>query len=107
MNYENWLQLMKFPEEWTTWELLPNELKEIQLSGYEPGHEEASEHDRHGAFQWWLKHDPSPEILIKLARLTWLDPDSKMGGSVRKAINQCYASNEQVVQALETPYVRP
>ena len=107
MNYENWLHLMKFPEEWTTWNLLPAELRELQISGYEPGHEEASEHDRHGAFQWWLQRDPSPETLILLAQLSWLDPDQKMGGGVRKTISKHPAYNLSVEQALVTPYARP
>jgi hypothetical protein len=107
MNHEHWLKFMKFPEEWASWDLLPRELQELQSDRYELGQEHASEHDRHGAFQWWLKRDPSPEILVKLARLTWLDPDPKMSDYVRKSIGSLATCNALVQKALITPYVRP
>ena len=106
MNHVAWLELMQFPPEWLAWHLLPEELAAIQLAGYEPGHEDASEHDRHGAFQWWLKSDPEPEVLIQLAKLSWLDPDAPMGGYVRKCIGEMPSCNSEVRDALNAPYQR-
>jgi hypothetical protein len=60
MTHTDWLNMMRFPPEWTEWGLIPDALAAIQLAGYAPGHENASEHDRHGAFQWWLERAPSP-----------------------------------------------
>jgi len=95
---------MKFPKQWSEWELLPDELKAIQLNGYESGHENAPEHDRHGAFQWWLKRDVPKVTVIRLAHLTWLDPDPLMGGYVRECMAKKFAEDEDIQNAILTPY---
>ena len=87
-----------------SWNLLPAELLAISTQGYALGHEEASEHDRHGAFQWWLRRDPSKDVLLKLARLTWLDPDPPMAQYVRECISQAEACDDDVRRALSEPY---
>jgi len=79
---------MLFPKEWVEWDMLPDELMEIQIKGYEPGHEDASEHDRNGAFHWWLKRNPTKEQLTKLLKLTYLDPDPLMGKDIRSYIRK-------------------
>lgn len=96
MTHNEWLELMQFPAQWVQWGLIPDELAVLQLSGYQPGHESASEHDRHGAFQWWLKQSPPKETLIQLARLSWLDPDQLMGASVRDCILKQNGTDEEV-----------
>ncbi len=106
MTHSDWLKLMQFPPEWTAWNLIPSELATMQLSGYEPGHEGASEHDRHGAFQWWLKQHPRPEVLVQLARLSWLDPDQPMAQYVRECIAKQSGKNAEVGNALATSYQR-
>jgi len=100
MTRSEWLALMKFPTEWSEWELLPEELLAAQIQGYEPGHENATEHDRHGAFQWWLKREPPEAVLVQLAQLSWLDPDPSMGGYVRECIAKARAFSPAVAQAL-------
>src|SRR5262245_13112389 len=95
---------MGFPPQWLSWGLLPSELATIQLDGYAPGHEDAAEHDRNGAFQWWLWQEPPKEILLKLARLTWLDPDPLMAEYVRQSIAKAKACDEDVQRALVEPY---
>ena len=82
------VQLMKFPKEWVEWNMLPDELIEIQIKGYKPGHENGSEHNRNGAFHWWLKNNPSKEQLVKLVKLTYLEPDRLMGEDVRSYIRK-------------------
>jgi len=91
MTKEGFFVLVKFPKEWKLWDMYPESLAEIQVAGYEPGHEDASEHDRCGAFHWWLKNDPSEEKLVKLMRLAYLDPDRSMGADIRHYI--CKAKN--------------
>ena len=95
---------MQFPPEWVDWGLIPPELAELQLSRYEPGHEQGSEHDRHGAFQWWLNRNPSEAVLIQLARLTWLDPDEPMGAYVRECIAAIGGPSPELAAALKEPY---
>jgi len=106
MKHVDWLKLMQFPPEWLGWQLIPTELAAIQLAGYDPEHEGAPEHDRHGAFQWWLKRNPSPETLVQLARLSWLDPDQPMALYVRECITKQPGCNTEVTDALSIPYRR-
>lgn len=86
MTKEEFLQLMRFPAEWLSMGMYPDELFQRQLSGYEPCHEEGSEHDRNGAFHWWLKRNPTTDELEKLLRLAALDPDPLLGNDVRRYI---------------------
>jgi len=88
MNKTEFLLLMKFPIEWELWGLYPDELFEAQLALYCVGDEAGSEHDRNGAFHWWLKRGPSLDILDKLALLADKDPDQVMAKDVRKYILQ-------------------
>ena len=97
---------MQFPPEWMEWNLIPPELAALQLSGYEPGHEDAPEHDRHGAFQWLLKQQPGVEVLVQLARLSWLDSDQLMAKYVRECIANQSGNNAEVGSALASPYQR-
>ena len=106
MKHSDWLKLMQFPPEWTAWDLIPPELVALQLSGYEPGHEDASEHDRHGAFQWWLMRHPVAEVLVQLARLSWVDPDQLMAHDVRNCIARQSGDDIEVGEALAIPYRR-
>lgn len=106
MTYAEWLKLMQFPVEWQEWGLLPSELQAEQLARYEPGHESAPEHDRHGAFQWWLRGNPGPEVLAKLARLSWLDPDPTMAAYVRESIARHTQCSQAVLDLLAIPYAR-
>ena len=103
MTHAEWLRLMGFPSEWTAWDMIPDELAECQLNGYEPGHEDASEHDRHGAFQWWLEREPDADVLAKLARLSWLDPDPLLARSVRQSIATQSHCGDIVRAALRAP----
>ena len=88
--------LMKFPLEWISWGMYPDELFEWQISGYRPGHEDGSEHDRNGAFHWWLRRSPTQDELDKLLRLAALDPDQLLGNDVRKYIRQALNFNEKL-----------
>jgi hypothetical protein len=104
MTHQEWVKRMGFPSQWVSWGLLPDELVAIQLAGYAPGHEDAPEHDRHGALQWWLRQEPPKDILLKLARLTWLDPDPPMAQYVRECIARARDCDEDVQRALVEPY---
>lgn len=85
------LRLMKFPIEWDSMGMYPDELFQWQSSLYEPGHEAGSEHDRNGAFHWWLKRSPTKDVLEKLLRLAALDPDSLLGNDLRQYIRKADA----------------
>ena len=86
MKLQSYLELMSFPREWTEWNMVPLELIAEQMKSYELGMENASEHDRHGAFAWWLRQELDAAQLVQLVQLSWLDPDEHLGSFVREAI---------------------
>lgn len=86
MTKKEFLHLMNFPPEWESWGLCPDELFQGQLGMYRPGDERGSEHDRNGAFHWWLKRSPSKAILEKLLLLADKDSDPVMAGDIRQRI---------------------
>jgi hypothetical protein len=96
MTKSEFLNLMRFPGEWVSLGMYPDELFQWQLSGYEPGHENGAEHDRNGAFHWWLRRQPSKTELENLVRLAALDPDPLLGEDLRQYIRKAAAFDEQV-----------
>ena len=68
---EKYLRFMHYPKEWQEWNMLPDKDYLIELILlYEPGNENASEHDRNGVFHWWLRQEPEEDTLLKLTKLT-------------------------------------
>lgn len=96
MNKSDFLSLMKFPKEWSSLNMYPDELFQWQMSGYQPGHESGAEHDRNGAFHWWLRREPSKIELENLLRLAALDPDTLLGDDLRKYFRKASAYDEQL-----------
>jgi hypothetical protein len=95
-----YLKLMQFPSAWEAWGMYPDELFETQVSRHEPGHEAASEHDRNGAFHWWLRRSPNRKQLESLLRLAILDPDPLLGADIRAHIHKAAAFDDSLA-ALE------
>ena len=88
MTKTEFLELMRFPTEWLEFGMYPDALFEWQIGGYEPGHENGAEHDRNGAFHWWLKKQPSKSELQLLIRLAAIDPDPFIGEDICRYIQQ-------------------
>lgn len=88
MNKSEFLKLMNFPKEWVEWDMYPDELAEIQMKDYKKGNEDSSEHDRFGAFNWWIAYADNEEQLIKLFKLSILEPDKLMADSVRQRMKK-------------------
>jgi hypothetical protein len=97
MTREKYLRLMKFPKEWETFNLMPEDLLDQLIGMYVPGHEDSSEHDRNGVFHWWLKQSPDKEVLMKLVNLSFLDPDQIMAKDVRGHILRSTHADEDVI----------
>ncbi len=87
MDMARYLRLMEFHPKWQEYDLLPSELIDQLIASYEPGMENASEHERNSFFHWWLKRNPSRELLGQLWELSELDPDQLMAGDVRRPIS--------------------
>ena len=71
-------------------------LFERQIDGYEPGHENGAEHDRNGAFHWWLKRQPSKSELQLLIRLAAIDPDPFIREDICRYIQQSPLFNREI-----------
>ena len=84
MTKNEFIKLMQYPREWVEWDLLPDELINGQVTEYQSGSERAAERYRNEAFHFWLRTRPSKDILLKLIRLSYLDPDPLMSYCLRK-----------------------
>jgi len=96
MTKKEFLTLMRFPAEWDTLGMYPDDLFAWQLSGYVPGHEQGAEHDRNGAFHWWLRRHPNKSQLLNLVRLAALDPDQALGNDVRQYVYKAKCFDAEV-----------
>ncbi len=102
MTLDDYLRLMHFPPEWQEFGMLPSSAWISEAIGtYEPGNENASEHDRNGAFHYWLKQCPSKEQLRILVRLSFLDPDQVMADDVRRYIAEAGTCDDEIRRFLE------
>ncbi len=97
---KEFLDLMGFPKEWLEWDMYPDELFQGQLGVYEPHHKN-DEHYRYGAFHYWLKRNPSRDILLKLAKLSWLDSYQIMAADARNYISKAENTDGTVLKAIE------
>ena len=102
MTKDAFIKLMQYPREWLEWNMLPDELIDDQLSEYKPGSEQAAERYRNAAFHFWLQRKPSKDILIKLIKLSYLDPNPLTSYVLRKEhiANAENADDADVAQAL-------
>jgi hypothetical protein len=96
MTKAEFLALMRFPTEWETLGMYPDDLFSWQRAGYVPGHEQGAEHDRNGAFHWWLRRQPSKHQLTNLVRLAALDPDPMLANDLRQYIYRSKSFDHEV-----------
>lgn len=96
VDIDGYLSVAGFHERWREYGLLPAELIDQLRATFQPGMEEASEHDRNGVFHWWLKRNPSKDVLMKLVELSFLDDDQIMAVDVRAHIARCSSCDPEV-----------
>ena len=101
MTRNEFIKLMQYPREWLEGDMLPDELIDLQMVQYQPGGEQAAERYRNAAFHFWLRKRPGKEILLKLIKLSYLDPDPLSSYAFRKDyIANADNADEEVAQAL-------
>ncbi len=102
MTKNEFIKLMRYPREWLVWDMLPDELINRQLAEYAHSSEQAAKRYRNAAFHFWLLKTPGKEILLKLIKLSYLDPDPLMSYVLRKEhiAHAENADDEEVAQAL-------
>lgn len=87
MKTEDYLELMRFPKEWRGLGMVPDEeYISNHIFHLKPGMEHTPEHARHEAFHYWLAREASTDQLERLTKLSFLDPDTEMGESIRAEI---------------------
>lgn len=101
MTQNEFIKVMQYPREWVEWDMLPDELINGQMAACQAIGEGAPERYRNGAFHFWLRKKPSKDILLKLIRLSYLDPDPLMSYCLRKDhIAKADNVDEEVAQVL-------
>lgn len=101
MTRNQFIQMMQYPREWLEWDMLPDELIDAQMAEYQLGSEHDSGRFRNAAFHFWLRKRPGKEVLLKLIKLSYLDPDPLSSYAFRKeCITNAENSDEEVAQAL-------
>ena len=101
MTRNEFIQLMQYPREWREWSMLPDALLDAQMAEYQPGSEQNAGRYRNAAFHFWLQQRPGKAILMKLIRLSYLDPDPLASYAFRKEhIANAENLDEEVAQAL-------
>lgn len=100
MSRAEYLEKMCFSPKWSEYGLIPDTYIDQLRAMYEPGMENASEHDRNGLFHWWLKRSPSKEVLIQLVHLSYLDADQLMAEDVRSYIVRSVNYDKDVAERI-------
>ncbi len=81
-------ELLHFPKEWLEWQMYPDEMFLTHRREFQPGDEAGSENNRNRTFHYWLSSELTEEQLIKLVKLSHLDPDPLMADNVRNHIKK-------------------
>ena len=101
MTRNEFIQLMQYPREWREWDMLPDKLLDAQMAEYQPGNEQNAGRYRNAAFHFWLQQRPGKAILLKLIRLSYLDPDPLASYAFRtEHLAHVENADEDVAQAL-------
>lgn len=101
MKISRYVEMMEFPTEWISMDMLPRRFVRQQIDSYSAGDEESAEHDRNGAFHWWLKQNPEKEVLLKLFKLSLVDPDQIMAADVRRYIAKSKHADSEIIGLIE------
>jgi len=79
MRVDEYFELMSFSPDWKTLDMLPpSDFVQVLIDTYEPGMENASEHDRNGCFHYWLQRELTEIQLTNLKHLAKHDPDKAL-----------------------------
>jgi hypothetical protein len=94
-------ELLEFPKEWLEWEMYPDEVFVEHRKQFLPGNESDSENERNEAFHYWLSRELTEDQLLKLVKLSQLDPDPLMAKEIQKHIEQHKNYTPKVNQLLQ------
>jgi len=94
-------EILHFPKEWLEWKMYPDEKFLAHRKLFQPGNESDSENERNETFHHWLSRELTEDQLLKLTRLSHLDPDPSMAEDIRRHINKHKNCTPKVKQLLQ------
>jgi hypothetical protein len=94
-------EVLHFPNEWLKWKMYPDSLFLEHRKQFQPGNESDSENERNEAFHHWLSRELTEDQLLKLVKLSQLDPDPNMAEDIRGHIRKHKNCTPKVKQLLQ------
>ena len=94
-------EILHFPKEWLEWKMYPQEMFLEHRKLFQPGNESDSENERNETFHHWLSRELTEDQLLRLIKLSQLDPDPTMSSNVRDHINKHKNCTPKVKKLLE------
>jgi hypothetical protein len=94
-------EILHFPKEWLEWKMYPESIFFAHRKQFQPGNESDSENERNETFHHWLSKELTEDQLLKLVKLSHLDPDPTMAKDVRDHINKHKNCTPKVKQLLQ------
>ncbi|MDH3257376.1 MAG: hypothetical protein OEM27_07145 [Nitrospinota bacterium] len=81
-------ELLHFPKAWLTWEMYPDEMFLEHRQLFQLGNESDSENERSETFHYWLSRELTEDQLLKLVKLSQLDPEPLMAENIQAHIKK-------------------
>jgi hypothetical protein len=81
-------EILHFPKEWLEWKMYPDSLFFDHRKQFQPGNESDSENERSETFHHWLSRELTEDQIIKLIKLSQLDPDPMMVENIQSHIRK-------------------
>lgn len=98
---EKLAEVLQFPKEWLEWKMYPDSLFSEHRKLFQPGNESDSENERNETFHHWLSRELTEDQLLKLVRLSQLDPDPNMAKDIKDHINKHKNCTHKVKKLLQ------
>lgn len=81
-------EVLHFPKEWLKWKMYPESIFFDHRKRFQPGNESDSENERSETFHHWLSRELTEDQLLKLVKLSQLDPDPMMAENIQAHISK-------------------
>ena len=94
-------EILHFPKEWLEWNMYPDGIFLEHRKLFQPGNESDSENERNETFHHWLSRELTEAQLLRLVKLSQLDPDPTMASDVREHINKHKNCTPKIKQLLQ------
>ena len=93
-------EILEFPTEWLEWDMYPEELFLEHRKKFMPGNESDAENERNEVFHYWLSRELTEDQLLRLVKLSQLDPDLLMAEDIQNHIKNHKSCTPKVKELL-------